>query len=115
MEDDNLFVSVTVRDPSGSIRVVSNNTINGALLQRTTIKSYLQSKYRYEKVVRFEPFFHRARPPTKNFKILDLDFKELWKRCKSKAAKNKTYLYIWDEIPELLALGEEILEFILTK
>jgi len=111
METDNLKVKVTLKDPSGSIKIGGNNTINGALLQRTSIKSYLQSQHGDMEVVEFEPYVHIA----SDHKISKSDFNDLWKSCKSKAAKNKTYLSIWNEIPKLLTLGREILELILSK
>jgi hypothetical protein len=111
METDNLKVKVTLKDPSGSIKIGGNNTINGALLQRTSIKSYLQSQHGDMEVVEFEPYVHIA----SDHKISKSDFNDLWKSCKSKAAKNKTYLSIWNEIPKLLTLGREILELILSE
>lgn len=111
METDNLLVSVTLKDPSGGISTTGNNTINGALLQRTSIKSYLQSRHKDLEVVEFEPYVHIA----SNHKISKSDFNDLWKNCKSKAAKNKTYLSIWNETPKLLKLGREILEIILSR
>ncbi|MFB0514820.1 MAG: helix-turn-helix domain-containing protein [Candidatus Bathyarchaeia archaeon] len=111
MENDNLLISVTVKDPSGSIKVVGNNTINGALLQRTAVKSYLQSQYKYGEVVKFEPVLHLS----EDHKISDSDFTDLWESCRSKAAKNKIYLSIWDEIPKLVAMGGEILGLMLAR
>lgn len=111
MDRNILLVSVTLKDPSGGISTRDNNTINGALLQRTSIKSYLQSQHRDMEVVEFEPYVQKQ---TKQ-KISKSDFNDLWKSCKSKAAKNKTYLSIWNEIPKLLTLGREILELILSK
>lgn len=111
MEKDNLLVSVTFKYPSGSIKVVDNNKINGALLQRTSIKSHLQSRHKDLEVVKFEPYVHIA----SDHKISKSDFTDLWESCKSKATKNQTYLSIWNEIPELLTLGREILELILSK
>ena len=111
MENDNLLISVTVKDPSGSIKVVGNNTINGALLQRTAVKSYLQFQYKYGEVVKFEPVLHLS----EDHKISDSDFTDLWESCRSKAAKNKIYLSIWDEIPKLVAMGREILGLMLAR
>ena len=113
MENDHLFASVTVRDPSGSIKVVSKHEINGALLHLTTIKSYLQSKHRNQEVVKFNPVFHF--PPRENIQISDPTFRDLWVRCQRKATRNERYHLIWNEIPELVALGRKILGLILEK
>lgn len=113
MENDYLFISLSVRDPSGSIRIVSQAEINGVLLQRTTIKSYLQSRNPNQEVVEYKPYFHPS--SNEEIRISASIFRDLWKRCESKAAKNKRYLSIWKETPELVALGREILELILAK
>lgn len=111
MENDNLLVNVTLKYPSGSTKIVGNNTINGALLQRTTVEKYLQSKHKYGEVMKFEPILHLAA----DHKISDSDFSILWESCRSKAAKNTTFLSIWKKIPQLLTLGREILKIISSK
>lgn len=107
----NLDANVFVKDASGITKEV-RDTLNGALLQKTTVLSYLQTKYHYETVVEFKPVIRTSGG------YYDLDkseFAELWKDCVSSAEKNETYRFIWDEIPKLLSLGEEILSLFLTK
>lgn len=111
MEKDNLLVNVTLKNPSGSTKIVGNNTINGALLQRTTVKKYLQSKHKDEEVMKFEPILHLAA----DHKISDSDFSIVWESCRSKVAENTTFLSIWKEIPQLLTLGRKILKIMLSK
>lgn len=110
MENDNLFASVTLRDASGSISIV-RETMNGALLQRKEIESYLQSQHSHAEVVKFEPVVHLA----SDNKIHESNFMEFWESCKSRAGRNKAYSSMWLEIPELVALGKEIIELMLAK
>jgi len=92
MENDHLFASVTVKDPSGTIKVYDRRDINGALLRRTDVESYLQSQYPIREVVGFEPVLDS--PQSGKIKISDPTFRELWERCQSEAARNGRYHFI---------------------
>lgn len=105
MDHDFLSVAFRGKDPSGRIIEIRDN-VNRALLLKISPESYLQSQHRHLEVIDFEPVFH----PEKVIKIPGSSFEDLWESCKSKAAKNKTYLSIWDETPKLLTLGRKVLE-----
>ena len=110
MDTDILVASVTLMDISGSTRVINEVILNGALIQRKTITSYLQSKYPNEEVIRFEPVLRY-----KKIKIPQSTFENLWKNCESKTTRNEAYLSIWRETPELLKLGKDLLSLMLRE
>jgi len=113
MENDYLFASVTVIDPSGSRKIISKAKINGALLHRTTVKSYLQSQHRNRELVKYGIYFQPN--SEEETRISDSTFKKLWKRCVLKAVRNKRYLSIWNETSKLVALGRETLGLMSSK
>ena len=112
MSRNNLIIKVKVKYPDRRIKDYNHESaITKALSLGTTIEGFLQSAYHDGEIMEYEPFF--ALPPEDPTAIPDQTFGELWISCRSKIARNETYMSIRKEMPRISMLGRQILRFII--
>ena len=100
---DGLRFNVKIKDASGMLHQHMNISANYVLFKRQSIDDFLQSKFPSDEIIEYTPLI-RGDPlltPSK--------FKEYWLKCEKAADTNKQYILAWEEMKQLIEVGETIL------